>query len=134
MISRIFLASGAVVAAATETGDLQTVKSVLLILFLVIGAVWLLVDIRRNLIATYGATPPPTPAPVSTPASAPAAAPQIAVSGERPSPAVLAVIAAAVHCTLGSASHIVAISSHDDESKSWAAEGRRAIYATRKVR
>jgi Na+-transporting methylmalonyl-CoA/oxaloacetate decarboxylase gamma subunit len=134
MISRIFLASGAVVSATAEAGDLQTVKSVLLIVFLVIGAVWLLVDIRRNLLATYGATPPPAPAPapVSTIASAPAAAPQI--SGERPSPAVLAVIAAAVHCTLGSASHIVAISSHDDESQSWAAEGRRAIYATRKVR
>ncbi|MBK8478854.1 MAG: hypothetical protein IPL39_21980 [Opitutaceae bacterium] len=129
MISRLFLASGSVVALNTDAGALQTIKTVVLILFLVIGAVWLLVDIRRNLIATYSVSPPQSPLgpiPVSTPV--------VRASSERPTPEVLAVIAAAVHTTLGRASRIVAISSDDDDAQSWAAEGRRAIYATRKVR
>ncbi len=128
MISRLFLASGSVLAVNADAGALQTVKNVVLILFLVIGAVWLLVDIRRNLIATYGPTQssPVGPVPVSAPA--------VRASSERPSPEVLAVIAAAVHTTLGRASRIVSISDDDDDAQSWAAEGRRAIYATRKVR
>jgi Na+-transporting methylmalonyl-CoA/oxaloacetate decarboxylase gamma subunit len=125
MISRLFLASGATLAAASDAGSMNTLKDVLLVAFLVVGIVWLLIDARRKLIAAYGDA-----APVAVPA--PAAAARAAVAGQ-PSPEVLAVIAAAVHTTFGSAANIVAISS-SDESLTWAAEGRRAIYATRKVR
>jgi hypothetical protein len=135
MISRCFLASGAVVAATGDAGSLQTVKNVLLIIFLAIGAVWLFVDIRRNLTATYGGAAAPLPAPLpATAAPVACAAPAASAVDERPSPEVLAVLAAAVHCTMGANSRIVAISGVDDDTQSWAAEGRRAIYATRKVR
>ena len=95
------------------------------------GVVWLLIDARRNLIATYGGgvAPAPVAAAVSAPASRPAPAGQ-------PSPEILAVIAAAVHTTLGRSAQIVSVSTDEDETEAltWAAEGRRAIYATRKVR
>ena len=126
MISRLFLASGATLAAASDAGPMNTMKDVLLVAFLVVGIVWLLLDARRKLIAAYGDAP-------AAAARAPvAAAVRTAVAGQ-PSPEVLAVIAAAVHTTFGGAANIVAISS-SDESLTWAAEGRRAIYATRKVR
>ncbi len=130
MISRLFLASGATIAATADTGSMETIKNVLLIVFLVAAVVWLLIDARRNLIATYGGAPLPVPVPSAPAASAPALA---TVTGH-PAPEVLAVIAAAVHATLGRSAHIVAISSDDEDAQTWAAEGRRAIYATRKVR
>ncbi len=135
MISKLFLASGAVVAAASDAGSMETFKDILLIVFLAVAIVWLLIDARRNLIATYGGAVAPAPqiagpaSPVRTPASAPAPAGQ-------PSPEILAVIAAAVHTTLGRSAQIVSVSTDEDETEAltWAAEGRRAIYATRKVR
>lgn len=127
MISRIFLASGAGLAAAADTGSMETIKNTLLIVFLVVAIVWLLIDARRNLMATYGgseAAPAYAPAPV-------AAAP---VAATKSLPAeIVAVITAAVHASMGSSATVVAIST-DDDSSTWAAEGRRAIYATRKVR
>ena len=135
MISKLFLASGTIVAAASDAGSMETIKNGLLIAFLAVGIVWLLIDARRNLIATYGGAVAPAPqsaapaSPARTPASAPAPAGQ-------PSPEILAVIAAAVHTTLGRSAHIVSVSTDEDETDAltWAAEGRRAIYATRKVR
>lgn len=127
MITRLFLATGAVAAANANTGAFETIKNILLILFLAVGVVWLFIDARRNLITTYGGA-----GPVSMPASRPA--PSQPASGERPSAEVLAVIAAAVHSTFGARSLIVSISGDEDDAQSWAAEGRRAIYATRKVR
>ena len=135
MISKLFLASGAVVAAASDAGSMEAIKDGLLIAFLAVAIVWLLIDARRNLIATYGGAVAPAPqsaapaSPARTPASAPAPAGQ-------PSPEILAVIAAAVHTTLGRSAQIVSVSTDEDETEAltWAAEGRRAIYATRKVR
>ena len=95
-----------------------------------VGLVWLLIDARRNLIATYGGAVAPAPLPAA-PAVAAAARP---VSAGQPSPEVLAVIAAAVHTALGRSSRIISISTDDDDAQAWAVEGRRAIYATRKVR
>ncbi len=129
MISRILLAAAPVVAISNDAGPLQTVKNVALILFLVIGAAWLFIDIRRNLVAAYGEEAPARPAFTPPAPVAPAEVPE----GLQPS--VVAAIAAAVHYTLGASSRVVAISSSDDESGlTWAAEGRRAIYATRKLR
>jgi hypothetical protein len=130
MISRIFLASGATIAAATDAGSLETLKSILLIVFLVVGIVWLLIDARRNLMAAYGGNEAPAPAPLFTPA--PAVAAPAATAGQLPAE-IIAVITAAVHASLGGSAQIVAISGADD-NRTWAAEGRRAIYATRKVR
>ncbi len=130
MISKLFLASGAVTAAVADAGSMETIKDVLLIAFLAVGIVWLLIDARRNLIATYGGAVAPAPqpaAPVSSLAARPAPAGQ-------PSPEILAVIAAAVHTALGGSSRIGSISTDDDDAQAWAIEGRRAIYATRKVR
>ncbi len=129
MISRLFLATGATVAATSDTGSMETIKNVLLVVFLAVGVVWLLIDARRNLIATYGGAAPATPQSAPVPvAAAPAAAGKL-------SPEILAVISAAVHATLGRSSQIISIANADeDESMTWAAEGRRAIYATRKVR
>ena len=125
MITRLFLAAGAVTAATTDTGALELIKNILLILFLVVGVVWLFIDARRNLIASYGGAAPQAAA-VSVPA--------VPATLARPSPELLAVLAAAVHSTFGTRSRIVAITSDGDDVQSWAAEGRRAIYATRKVR
>jgi hypothetical protein len=135
MISKLFLATGTVIAAAADAGSMETIKNVLLIAFLAVGIIWLLIDARRNLIATYGGAVAPAPqtaasaSPARTPASAPAPAGQ-------PSPEILAVIAAAVHTTLGRSAQIVSVSTDEEENEAltWAAEGRRAIYATRKVR
>jgi len=131
MISKLFLASGAVTAAVADAGSMETLKDVLLIVFLAVGTVWLLIDARRNLIATYGGgAQSPAPQQAQVPgnrASVPAPAGQLA-------PEILAVIAAAVHTTLGRSSRIVSISTDDEEAHAWALEGRRAIYATHKVR
>ena len=127
MITRLFLAAGAFTAANADTGAFETIKNILLILFLAVGVVWLFIDARRNLIATYGGAEP-----VQTTTSRGTSANR--ATEERPAPEVLAVIAAAVHSTFGSRSRIVSISGDDDDAQSWAAEGRRAIYATRKVR
>ncbi len=129
MISKLFLASGAIAAATTDTGSTNTIKNALLIAFLAVGIVWLLIDARRNLIATYGGAV--APAPVAAPVSAPTARP--APAGQ-PTPEILAVIAAAVHTAIGGSSRIISISTDDDDAQAWAVEGRRAIYATRKVR
>jgi|GEM_PF-1495388 len=131
MISKLFLASGTIVAAASDAGSMETIKNGLLIAFLAVGIVWLLIDARRNLIATYGGAVAPAPQPQI---SAPVAA-RPATAGQ-PSPEILAVIAAAVHTALGSSSRIVSVSTDETETEAltWAAEGRRAIYATRKVR
>ena len=74
-----------------------------------------------------GVAPAPVAAAVSAPASRPAPAGQ-------PAPEILAVIAAAVHTALGRSARIVSIATDDDDAQVWAVEGRRAIYATRKVR
>lgn len=129
MITRILLASAPIVAVSNDAGALQTVKNVALILFLVIGAAWLFIDIRRNLIAAYGEEEA-RPARVAAPAPAP-----VQIQSEGIPNSVVAAIAAAVHATLGATSRVVEISSSDDDSGLvWAAEGRRAIYATRKLR
>jgi hypothetical protein len=129
MISKLFLASGAVVAASADAGSMESIKDLLLIAFLVVAIVWLLIDARRNLIATYGGAVAPAPQPQT---SAPVAA-RPATAGQ-PSPEILAVIAAAVHTAVGTSSRIVSIATDDDDANVWAVEGRRAIYATRKVR
>ncbi|HLP07174.1 MAG TPA: OadG family transporter subunit [Opitutaceae bacterium] len=128
MISRLFLGSGAIIAAASDAGSLETIKNVLLIVFLAVGTVWLLLEARRNLTLSYGETNNPAPAPAAVPTVvAPAA-----VSSRIPAE-IIAVITAAVHASLGNSAQVVAIAGADD-NRTWAAEGRRAIYATRKVR
>ncbi len=129
MISKLFLVTGATIAAASDAGAMETFKDILLIVFLTVAVVWLLIDARRNLIATYGGgvAPAAVAAPVSAPATRPAPAGQ-------PTPEILAVIAAAVHTALGRSARIVSIAADDDDAQIWAVEGRRAIYATRKVR
>ncbi len=123
MISRIFLASGAFVAVASDAGSMETIKNILLIVFLAAGAVWLLLEARRNLTLSYGGGDTP----VRTVAPAPAAAPA------RVPAEIVAVITAAVHASLGGSAKVVSIAGAND-NRTWAAEGRRAIYATRKVR
>ena len=127
MISKLFLVTGATIAAVSDAGSMETIKDILLIAFLVVAVVWLLIDARRNLIATYGgaAAPAPVAAPVSAVRPVPAG---------QPTPEILAVIAAAVHTALGRSARIVSIAADDDDAQIWAVEGRRAIYATRKVR
>ncbi len=76
-------------------------------------------------------------------ASAPAVAPAPAVAAPSPAPAPaapgtipetdLVLIAAAVHATFGPSARIIALSPRP-EARDWAVEGRRAIFATHKVR
>ncbi|HLP01199.1 MAG TPA: OadG family transporter subunit [Opitutaceae bacterium] len=127
MISRLFLGSGAIIAAASDAGSLETIKNILLIVFLAIGTVWLLLEARRNLTLSYGEANNPAPAPAAPTVVAPATAPS------RIPAEIIAVITAAVHASLGSSAQVVAIAGAD-EHRTWAVEGRRAIYATRKVR
>ncbi|MFT3828350.1 MAG: OadG family protein [Opitutaceae bacterium] len=128
MISRIFLASGAIIAAASDAGSMETIKNTLLIVFLAVAIVWLLLEARRNLTLSYSGAD--NSAPVR--AAAPVTAASMVGSSRIPAE-IVAVITAAVHASMGDSANVVAIAGADD-NRTWAAEGRRAIYATRKVR
>ncbi|MDP0497193.1 MAG: OadG family protein [Verrucomicrobiota bacterium JB024] len=71
-------------------------------------------------------------APAAPAKAAPAAAPAAAAPAGGISPELVAVIAAAVHTTLERPHRILSIRSTSD--KHWAAEGRREIFRSHKVR
>lgn len=71
------------------------------------------------------------PAPAKVAVAAPVAAP--AAQEEGISPAVLAVIAAAVHSTLGARARVRSVEVSRPDAM-WAVEGRRQIFSSRRVR
>lgn len=90
----------------------------------------LVAAVGRWLAATHPDTPAPTPAPV-------AAAPAPAEEGI--SPQVFAAIAGAVYATLGKSARVVAANvaveaELEDARHLWAAEGRRQIYSSHRLR
>lgn len=90
----------------------------------------LVAAVGRWLAATHPDAPAPTPAPV-------AAAPAPAEEGI--SPQVFAAIAGAVYATLGKSARVVAANvaveaELEDARHLWAAEGRRQIYSSHRLR
>jgi hypothetical protein len=89
----------------------------------------LVAAVGRWLAATHPDAPAPTPAPV---AAAPSA-------DEGISPQVFAAIAGAVYATLGKSARVVAANvaveaELEDARHLWAAEGRRQIYSSHRLR
>lgn len=107
----------------------------LVVVFLVLGSIWFLLEILGKIFALRAK---PAPAAKTTtivcpgaPASAnPAPAP---AQPDAITPEIVALIAAAVHLTVGAGHRIVAISpvSHNAH---WAMEGRRQIFASHRPR
>ncbi len=112
----------------------------LVVVFIVLGAIWALMEIigaffKRRQAALDAAKKvsqapvaiPPVPAPVVSAPPAPLE------SGSGPSAEITAVIAAAVHMTLGPRFRIHSIAPVS-ENLDWAREGRRTIFASHKTR
>lgn len=82
--------------------------------------------------ARLGPAPlPPTAAlhPVST-----GTAPSMAVGNSQLAPDIQAVLAAAVHATLGESARVVAITDGVESTHAWSLEGRRQIFASHQIR
>jgi Na+-transporting methylmalonyl-CoA/oxaloacetate decarboxylase gamma subunit len=113
----------------TFADNLQFQLTGLLVVLVTLGTLAILVSlIGRLFIAAR-----PAPAPAAAPP--PAAAPTPEAAGEIPGP-VYAAIAAAVASTLGDERFAIrGVQTVDPRGNmSWGAEGRRAIYASRKLR
>ncbi len=107
----------------------------LIVVGLALGSIWLLVEIigawfrgadRRaaeaRAAAAAAAPAVANPTPAATPTATPSDAPEL-----------IAVIAAAVHCTLGANARVVSVAP-GESSADWAREGRRTIFSSHKVR
>ena len=108
----------------------------LMVVFLALGSLWFLLSIAGRIFAfrdarvaaAKAAAAPVTLAPALT--ASPASAPPAEAP---PAGAVLAVIAAAVHVTLGRRARVVSVSPVRVDGD-WAREGRRQIFASHRVR
>ena len=102
----------------------------LMVVVFSLGSLALLVALVGKLFIAFGAKPAPAAAPV------PAAATSAPAGGEVIPAPVLAAIAAAVSAALGDSRFAIrGVQTVDPRSNlSWGAEGRRAIYASRKLR
>lgn len=138
------------IAAAPPPAEALPVSTAVLILLT--GAVayclYALAEVRRQVRrlerAAERATSLPGPAPVAGTTSAPVAAAMPAATSpvapspgparERMSPQVLAVIAAAVHATLGGRHRVLSIAPAAQPASSWSVEGRREIFTSHHVR
>lgn len=99
----------------------------LIVVFTALALIWGLMELLGACFRQRAAS-----AQLRATASLPAAAPVPPAETGTP-PGHLVVIAAAVHATLGARTRIVALAPHPD-AQDWAAEGRRQIFSTRKVR
>jgi Na+-transporting methylmalonyl-CoA/oxaloacetate decarboxylase gamma subunit len=110
----------------------------LVVVLIALGLIWGLMELlgaffRRSAAKAAAATPRAVaPAPTATPPAAASPAPPTAAPGEIPH-TDLVLIAAAIHATLGPRARVIALSPRP-EAHVWATEGRRAIFATHKVR
>ena len=112
----------------TLADNLQYQLTGLIVVFFTLGSLALLVGLIGRIFAAVERSNAGSAEPVPLPASATA-------SEEIPAP-VLAAIAAAVSTTLGDNRFIIhGVKAADPrENLAWGAEGRRSIYASRKVR
>ncbi len=107
----------------------------LLVVFTALGSIWFLMEVMGFVFRTIEARKRVQPA--ATPVSVKETL-ELPLPGV--SPEVIAVITAAAHASLQAGEHIVAIhplgSDHDQEVRlaAWSSEGRRQIFAGRKVR
>ncbi|MFH1500175.1 MAG: OadG family transporter subunit [Verrucomicrobiota bacterium] len=119
-----------ILAALPEHPELsQTISfqlSGLVVVFLVLGSIWFLLEILGKIFVARAkaAAKPAAPAPAPVPAGPAAADDHIA-------PEIVALIAAAVHLTVGAGHRIVAIAPLNPH---WALEGRRQIFASHRPR
>jgi hypothetical protein len=96
-------------------------------------------DLRARVCALENArenSPPPAPVALTPAPPPPAALPSVRSgdSADTISPDVLAVIAAAIHVTLGREARIVGVTPARIEDHTWSLEGRRQIFHSHKVR
>jgi len=112
----------------TFADNLQFQITGLMVVVFSLGSLALLVALVGKLFAAFGSKPSPATAPAPT---TPAPGPGEAI----PAP-VFAAIAAAVSTALGDSRFAIrGVQTVDPRSNmSWGAEGRRAIYASRKLR
>lgn len=100
----------------------------LLIVFTVLGSLWMLMEIAGYLFRLRGARRANIAQPAKQVSADQVSADDIALE-------TIAVIAAAVHTVLkGRAYRVVSVAVVPERDRAWAAEGRRDIFASRKVR
>jgi hypothetical protein len=116
--------------SAASPVSLQTAILVLLVAG-VLFCLKALSDLRARIAALEGQASAPSP---RAAAAAPAALPSPAAASGELSPEIVAVIAAAVHVTLGSGHRIVGITPSGRDDLVWSLEGRRQIFHSHKVR
>lgn len=103
----------------------------LVVVFLALGSLWVLLEImgrffRRRLPAAAPALKRPTTAAIPADIAAP--------EPLGPTPALLAAISAAVHVALAGRAHRIAAIQPAPVAAAWAAEGRREIFSSHRVR
>lgn len=100
----------------------------LIVVFTALTLIWGLMEVLGAFFRRRAASAKPR---MTAPPPGPAAPAPLVETGTPPEHIVL--IAAAVHATLGARARVVSINPHPD-AQDWAAEGRRQIFSTRKVR
>jgi Na+-transporting methylmalonyl-CoA/oxaloacetate decarboxylase gamma subunit len=104
----------------------------LVVVFVALGSIWGLTELT-GFFFKRAAAREPQGAPQPAPAPAAASPEPAATAPEAISPEIFAVIAAAIHVTLGGRFRIQTITPVE-HPRDWAQEGRRQIFASHKVR
>lgn len=99
----------------------------LAVVFIALGSIWAAMELIG---AYFRRHPQPAPAPAAVPAPAPTPATAVEPG---PDAATLAIIAAAIHVTIGGPHRIHAITAADHPAD-WAREGRRHQFASHQIR
>jgi len=123
MITPLTFLAAAIPDYPTLGDSLRFQLTGLAVVFIALGSIWAAMELIG---AYFRRHPQLEPAPVSAPAPAPAVEPG-------PDATTLAIIAAAIHVTIGGPHRIHAITAAD-HPVDWAREGRRHHFASHQVR
>lgn len=107
----------------------------LIVVFLVLGSIWFLLEILGKIFAlrAKSAAPAAKTTTIVCPGAPASATPSPTTQVDSVAPEIVALIAAAVHLTVGAGHRIVAISPVPHNAH-WAMEGRRQIFASHRPR
>jgi hypothetical protein len=103
----------------------------LIVVFVALGSIWVLLEIVGAFFKNRQSAPAAASIAVPVAAAAPAAAPAPEVGLP---PAIVAAIAAAVHVAVGGRPHRIASINPAPTAAAWAAEGRRDIFSSHRLR
>lgn len=135
-----FTGLGTAIPARPDLGEVIGFQlNGLIVVGAALGLIWGMLELLGAIFRRISAAEAAAAAKVA--ASTPAAPAQPTAPSPAPAPAApgsipetdLVLIAAAVHAALGARARIIALSPRP-EARDWAVEGRRAIFATHKVR